>query len=171
MSTLKPLDSHLPMNHFWSSYKRHIKCHPNDGCLVHLLPSPRPGRIIVFHSLLKQKKGRWHPSCILPQVNRRAYALKGNLGALIQNVTWAAFSIETVFANVSQQSCTKERKFCKTFSNVSILNAALGTFLFSLRIAGLNSLCRVECGLRVERAKSATICSISKQRRRLEAIL
>ena len=29
-------------------------------------------------------------------------------------------SVSKPFANVSQQSCTRDRKFCKTFANVSI---------------------------------------------------
>ncbi len=33
-------------------------------------------------------------------------------------------SVSKQFANVPQQSCTRDRKFCKTFANVSILNAA-----------------------------------------------
>ena len=42
-----------------------------------------------------------------------------------QEVIRAAFSIMSKqFANVPQQSCTRDRKFCKTFANVSILNAA-----------------------------------------------
>ncbi len=34
-------------------------------------------------------------------------------------------SVSKQFATVPQQSCTRDRKFCKTFANVSILNAAL----------------------------------------------
>ncbi len=32
-------------------------------------------------------------------------------------------SVSKQLANVSQQSCAKDRKFCKTFANISILNA------------------------------------------------
>ena len=34
-------------------------------------------------------------------------------------------SVSKQFANVPQRSCTRDRKFCKTFANVSILNAAV----------------------------------------------
>ncbi len=34
-------------------------------------------------------------------------------------------SVSKQFANVSQQSCTRDRKYCKMFANVVILNAAL----------------------------------------------
>ncbi len=33
-------------------------------------------------------------------------------------------SVSKQFANVLQQSCTRDREFCKTIANVSILNAA-----------------------------------------------
>ncbi len=44
-------------------------------------------------------------------------------------------SVSKQFANVPQQSCTRDRKFCKTFANVSILNAAMSSSRTSRRIS------------------------------------
>ena len=47
-------------------------------------------------------------------------------------------SVSKQFANIPQQSCTRNRKCCKMFANVSIMNAAIG-FRKSPRPRVLNS--------------------------------
>ena len=59
-------------------------------------------------------------------------------------------SVSEQFANVPQQSCTRNRKFCKTFANVSILNAAQYLLPQGLQWASQWKLCEMELNFETE---------------------
>ncbi len=70
-------------------------------------------------------------------VNRPENELKRSRAktpSLHETLTPGMRSVSEQFANVSQQSCTRDRNFCKTFANVSILNAAFRPKFYSAAI-------------------------------------